>query len=171
MNNNFILLEYKMKEKVNFYLNGENDKNNLRVVFKQPLLLKAGSSVEVKAVVVEYTPTAGYRTDSFAIQTDLPIKSFHSKNNNITGAAVEDRIIAFVPPAQNDESNGDDPGGGRPTIALRSYEPYQVIHHNMENNEISLNAINFQILDGNSLEPKANVLKFKIAFCIIHGDC
>jgi hypothetical protein len=34
-----------------------------------------------------------------------------------------------------------------------------------------LNAINFQILDGASLEPKANVLNFQIAFCLIHGDC
>ena len=160
-----------MKEKHNFYLNGKAGENNLRVVFKQPLLLKPGSSVEVKAVVIQYTPAAGYNSDSFAIQTDLPIKSFHSKKDTITGAAVEDRIIAFVPPYQNDDSNADDPGGGRPTVALRSYEPYQVIHHNMENNEVSLNAINFQILDGASLEPKANVLNFQIAFCLIHGDC
>ena len=160
-----------MKENMNFYLCGENNKNNLRVVFKQPLLIKAGSSVEMKAVMIEYTPTANYRSDTFAIQTDLPIKAFHSKNSNITGAAVEERIIAFVPPNQNDDCSADDPAAGRPTIALRSYEPFQPVMHNMENNDISLNAINFQILDGNSLEPKANVLKFKISFCIIHDDC
>jgi len=74
-----------------------------------------------------------------------------------------------VPPNQNDDDSADDPAGGRPTIALRSYEPFQPVMHNMENNELSLNSINFQILDGNSLEPKANVLKFKISFCITNG--
>ena len=158
-----------MKEKLNFYLNGTPNSNNLRVVFKQPLLLKANSSVEVKAVVINYGPLPGYRQNSFAIETDLPIKSFHSKGDNITGAAVEDRIIAFVPPNQNDESNGDDPGAGVPAVAVRSYEPFQEIHHNMENNEISLNAINFKVLDGASLVPLSNINNFSISFCIIHG--
>ena len=159
------------EEKLNFYLTGENSKNDLRVVFKQPLLLKPNSKVEVKYVMIEYTPAAGYRTDTFAIQTDLPIKSFHSKSAQFTGDAVEDRIMVLVPPYQNEESSGDDPGAGRPTVGLRSYEPYQPVIHDMSNNELSINAINFQILDGNDLVPKDNVLKFKIGFCIYHGGC
>ena len=71
----YIPINITMKENMNFYLCGENNKNNLRVVFKQPLLIKAGSSVEMKAVMIEYTPTANYRSDTFAIQTDLPIKA------------------------------------------------------------------------------------------------
>ncbi len=160
-----------MKERINFYLNGKHNENDLRVVFKQPLFLKAGSKVEVNAVVIEWTPTASYRTDTFAIQSDLPIKAFHSKAPVITGDAVEDRILCYVPPAQNDDSSGDDPAFGRPAVALRSYEPYQPVIHDLSNNELSLNAINFQILDGNGLEPKANVLKFKISFTITHGEC
>lgn len=158
-----------MREKINFYLCGVNNSNNLRVVFKQPLLIHKNATVEVKAVVVEYTPGgATYRTDSLAILTDLPIKSFHSKSTAITGDAVEDRIICFVPPAQNDDVSGDAPAFGAPAVAMRSYEPVQTVMHNMENNELSINAINFQVLDGNSLVPKANTLKFKISFCIEH---
>ena len=157
------------EEKLNFYLTGESNKNDLRVVFKQPLLLKPNSKVEVKYVVCEYTPAgASYRTDTLAIQTDLPIKSFHSKS---TGDAVEDRIMVLVPPVQNEEVSGDQPAVGNPVVAMRSYEPFQPVIHDMSNNELSLNAINFQILDGNSLVPKDNVLKFKIGFCIYHGGC
>lgn len=152
-----------------FTLNANVANNEFQVVFKQPLLIAPNSKVEFKMARIVWTGAADYRQRSYAIQTDLPITNFFAKQNTDVGnrsEAVEDRILAYVPPAQNDDVSGDDPAGGIPAIALRVYEPYQDITHPLDNNVISLNSMNFKLLSGNTLVPFTDILEATIQFTI-----
>jgi len=152
-----------------FTLNANINNNEFQVVFKQPLLIAPNSKVEFKLARIEWTGAVGYRQRSYAIQTDLPITNFFAKQNADAGnrsEAVEDRILAYVPPAQNDDVSGDDPAGGVPLVALRVYEPYQDITHPLDNNVISLNSMNFKIVDGTDLTPLTDILEATIQFTI-----
>ena len=158
-----------MKELLNFNLNSPIGTHSHTVVFKQPLLVHPNTSVIVNSVVIEWTPLTGYKEDSFCIITDLPIKTFFAKGfEGQRGAAAEDRVMVFVPPNQDGESSADDPGAGIPATALRSYEPVQPIVHTMLNNQLSLNAINFHVVDAVSLQPRTDVNYFSVNFTLSH---
>jgi len=160
-----------MREIINFTLNSPTGQHEDTIVFKQPLLLNANTTVTINSAVISWTPLAGYKEDAFIILTDLPIKTFHSKAfPGQRGSAVEDRVMVFIPPNQDADSNADDPGAGIPAVALRSYEPVQPVVHTMLNNELSINAINFQVVDALSLQPRTDVGYFIINFAFSH-DC
>jgi len=152
-----------------FNLNANIGNDRFRVVFKQPLTLKANSVIEVKAVSIYWTAAAGYRSLPFAVLTDLPINTFFAKVSTNAGnitEAVENKVLIHIPANQNDDVTGDDPAAGLPTIALRTYEPFQEVVHYMDNNELSINAINFSIVNGETLEPAAHILEASLSFCI-----
>ena len=158
-----------MRELINFTLNSPQGLNEHTVVFKQPLLIKPDSTITVNSIVINWTPLTGYKDDTFIILTDLPIKTFHAKGfAGQNGGAAENRVFVYVPPNQPDESEGTDPPAGVPAVALRSYEPVQPVVHTMLNNELSLNAINFQVVDGFSLQPRTDILTFTVNFTLSH---
>jgi len=158
-----------MRELINFTLNAPQGTGEHTIVFKQPLLIKPDSTITVNSVVVNWTPLTGYKDDTFCILTDLPIKTFHAKGfNGQAGGAVEDRVFAFVPPNQPDQSDVDDPATGVPALAVRSYEPVQPIVHTMLNNEFSINSINFKVVDGFSLAPRTDIDQFTVTFTLSH---
>ena len=160
-----------MKELLNFNLNAPFGTHSHTVVFKQPLKIHANTNVVVNSVVIEWVPLTGYKQDSFCIITDLPIKTFHSKGfEGQRGGAAENRVMVFVPPNQDNDSSVDDPAAGIPLIAQRSYEPVQPVVHTMLNNELSLNAINFQVVDAINLQPRTDVNYFSVNFTLSH-DC
>ncbi len=152
----------------NFFLNGEAGENSFTLVFKQPLMLKPNDSVVFNMANVQFSPQAGYLKKKFAVMTDLPIKTFHTKPTAVgSRTGVEDRILAFLPPNNRGDDNMDDPGGGLPGVAGRTYEPYQPVVHHLENNPVSLNAINFRIVDGETLEPFPNITHFSLSLTIM----
>lgn len=158
-----------MRELINFTLNSPEDDGDHTVVFKQPLLIKPNSTITVNSVVITWNPLTGYKDDSFVILTDLPIKTFHAKGfRGQNGGAAEDRVFVYVPPNQPDQSAVDDPATGVPALAIRSYEPVQPVVHTMLNNELSINAIHFQVVDGFSLAPRADILQFTVNFTLSH---
>lgn len=161
-----------MKELLNFNLNSPIGTHEHTIVFKQPLSIAMNTNVIINSVVIEWAPLTGYKEDSFCIITDLPIKTFHSKGfEGQRGSAAEDRVMVFVPPNQDADSSADDPPFGIPTTALRSYEPVQPIVHTMLNNALSLNAINFQVVDAISLQPRTDVNYFSVNFTLEHQHC
>lgn len=158
-----------MREVINFTLNSPQGANSHTVVFKQPLLIKPDSTITVNSAVISWNPLTGYLEDDFCILTDLPIKTFHSKGfEGQRGGAVEDRVLIYVPPNQNDADNADDPVAGVPTVAVRSYEPVQPVVHTMLNNELSLNAIHFQVVDAINLAPRTDIQSFTVTFTLSH---
>lgn len=158
-----------MKELINFTLNAPQGASSHTAVFKQPLLIPANSTITVNSVVVNWTPLTGYKDDTFAVLTDLPIKTFANAGfEGQRGGVVENRVFAFVPPNQPDQSDVDDPATGVPTLAVRSYEPVQPIVHTMLNNEISLNAIHFQIVNGFNFAPRTDIDQFTVSFTLSH---
>lgn len=158
-----------MRELINFTLNSPQGEGEHTVVFKQPLLIKPNSTITVNSAVIAWNPLTGYLEDDFVILTDLPIKTFHSKGfNGQAGGAVEDRVFVYIPPNQNDADNADDPGAGIPTVAVRSYEPVQPVIHTMLNNELSLNAINFKVVDALNLAPRTDIQSFTVTFTLSH---
>ena len=85
-----------MRELINFTLNAPQGANSHTVVFKQPLLIKPNSNINVNSVVINWTPLTGYKDDTFAILTDLPIKTFHAKGfEGQNGGAAENRLLIF----------------------------------------------------------------------------
>ncbi len=158
-----------MRELINFTLNSPQGANSHTVVFKQPLLIKPNSTITVNSAVINWTPLTGYLEDDFCILTDLPIKTFHAKGfEGQVGGAVEDRVFVYVPPNQNDADNADDPGAGIPASAVRSYEPVQPVIHTLLNNELSLNAINFRVVDAFNLAPRTDIQSFTVTFTLSH---
>jgi len=158
-----------MRELINFTLNSPEGEGEHTVVFKQPLLIKPDSTITVNSVVINWTPLTGYKDDTFVILTDLPIKTFHAKGfKGQNGGGAEDRVFVYVPPNQPDQSDVDDPAFGVPALAVRSYEPVQPVVHTMLNNELSINAINFQVVDGFSLAPRTDILQFTVNFTLSH---
>jgi len=158
-----------MRELINFTLNAPQGANSHTVAFKQPLLIKPNSNINVNSVVINWTPLTGYKDDTFAILTDLPIKTFHAKGfEGQNGGAAEDRLLIFVPPNQPDQSDVDDPAAGVPVLAVRSYEPVQPVIHTMLNNELSLNSIHFQVVDGFTLAPRTDIDQFTVSFTLSH---
>ena len=106
---------------------------------------------------------------SYSIIVDLPLNNYKNKNgtaNTRENSAVKKQVLAnIVAPFTNVAVNQTTGTTGNSRVST-VYQPYQAIISKMNNNDIEINSINFQIVDMLSDEPAVEINRSVINFTI-----
>lgn len=155
-----------------FTLNSPVSKADFTIQFKQHLVIPEKAKLQINFIQVRLLPFSNYLNNSYAILTDLPIKTFFSSSVGAKeNQTILNNLLAYIPLSNQQFQDLDDP----PALATQggfTYEPHQPLIHDIDGNTLQLNSMNFKFVDGETLilVPETDFTDITICFTIITDE-